>query len=231
MSFATALPHPAALLDQQAADAQRYRALLHELMDMGMGMARSVHGQATAGTRDPAAAHEAARAFDLLSRAVCRTVALARRVTEPLPQRADPAQRRSVRDVKDVRQWSDSELDAALDAEAAEALHAELSERLDAPELGDEIGTRPTAEVVAGICRDLGLGRLRGTHPWTRRTPADVAALCERAARAPDSPPCPAPAGPAQGWSETWRPQPYTEEIGAELAPQLRALAPRIRGP
>ena len=113
----------------------------------------------------------------------------------------------------------------------ADALRAELCERLDGSELDEEIDGRPVGEIIADICRDLGFGRLLGNHPWKRRRPADVRELCASAARAPGSPPWPAPSGTAQGWGETWRSQPYTEEIGAELAPQLRALAPRIRGP
>ena len=64
----------------------------------------------------------------------------------------------------------------------AEALQAELNERLDAPEFDDDLD-RPTAEIIAEICRDLGLDDMPGSHPRKRRTPADVASLHARAAR------------------------------------------------
>ena len=70
MTSATAAPlSPAALLDQQGGDAQHYRALLHELMDVGMGFVRAVREQAAAETGGeemgaPAALREAAVTFD-----------------------------------------------------------------------------------------------------------------------------------------------------------------------
>lgn len=46
-------------------------------------------------------------------------------------------------------------------------------DRLDAPDLEDDITTRPVADITE-ICRDLGRDALPGTHPWTRRTPNDI---------------------------------------------------------
>ena len=73
----------------------------------------------------------------------------------------------------------------------AESLHAELNERLDAPDLDDDLETRPVADIIAEICRDLGLDDMPGAHPRKRRTPADVATLHARAA-APSAGPRPA---------------------------------------
>lgn len=65
----------------------------------------------------------------------------------------------------------------------AEAFYGELSERLDAPDPDDDIRDRPVADVVAYICRDLGLLTLLGNDPWKRRTPAEVATLWARVAK------------------------------------------------
>ncbi len=246
MPSAAALLHPADPADQQAEDAQYYRRVLHELIDMGADLARTVHRQATsqAGAEDPdaAAVHETAVAFDRISRAVRRTIALARKLAEPVPMRADAgsgqtraaARRRILRGVEDAIQ---------REAEGAdvETLEAELRDRLDGPELDDAIGNRPVAEVVTDICRDLGLGTLLGNHPWKRRTPADIAALCARAARPagsqPDAgqpqAPVPAAAPEMPGRFRTWAgPKPYSPEASIELMHKLLELRPpRIRGP
>ena len=63
-------------------------------------------------------------------------------------------------------------------AAEADALREELLDRLDSPELEDEVGDRPVAAIIAEICRDLGLAAPPGADPWKRRGPADVAVLC-----------------------------------------------------
>ncbi len=102
------------------------------------------------------------------------------------------ARKRIIRDVEDTiqRKTKDDE---------AERLHAELLERLDAPDLDDDIDHRPVAEIIEDICRDLGIANYPGAHPWKRRTPADIAILADRAAnttsaraRAAPSPKAPA---------------------------------------
>lgn len=133
-------------------------------------------------------------AFDQLSRNVRRTVMLvqgldkpARPAKDPAPSQApDPARHRTearkriLREVEDVLQrigggygeWPESD----------EVLQAELHERLDTPSLDEDIGNRPVADIIKDICRDLGLAAIPGTRPWKRRTPADIAELCARAA-------------------------------------------------
>jgi hypothetical protein len=61
-------------------------------------------------------------------------------------------------------------------------------DRLDGPDLDGFDLDRPVADLIADICRDLGLAAAPGTHPWKRRTPDDIAILCARAA-APRPPP------------------------------------------
>ncbi len=225
---------PADQTDQQAEDAQYYRRVLHELIDMGVDLARGVHQQATvqAGGEDlgdgPGAptVQDTAAAFDRISRAVRRTVALARKIAEPLPPRADTGQqrvaarRRILREVADVIQ-------RRAEGVEAEAMHAELSERLDAPDLEDDIDGRPVAEIIADICRDLGLAAMPGTRPWKRRTPRDIEALCTRAAQ-PRAVPSPAAVHAAPARAEIGAgPPPLPRDEGADL---LRFTFP-VRGP
>ncbi len=201
---------------QPAADTHYYRQVLHDLIDMGTGFARLLHQQATtpahaapqhpvlppAPTPAPDAAITVAlaAAFDRIARAVRRSIALARSLADPVPPARDPAQHRAtarkriLREVEDAiqrtapnsGQAASNEFDADADDASADALLAELHDRLDAPDLDDDISNLPVADIITEICRDLGLAALPGTHPWKRRTPADLEQLCARAA-APSS--------------------------------------------
>ncbi len=187
-----------------AADTQYYRHVLHDLIDLGAGLARLLHQQATAPAQAapqqpaPPSAPDAlvsiAAAFDRIARAVRRSIALARSLADPVPPARDPAQHRAaarkriLREVEDaIQRTAPSVDDAASDAAdadeaSAEALTAELHDRFDAPDLDEDISHRPVADIIAEICRDLGLASLPGTHPWKRRTPADLEQHCARAA-------------------------------------------------
>jgi hypothetical protein len=145
-----------------------------------------------------------AAAFDRIARAVRRSIALARSLADPIQPARDPARHRAaarkriLREVEDAIQRTapasghgasghaaldGSGADAAdADDDSAEALTAELHDRLDAPDLDEDISHRPVADIITEICRDLGLAALPGAHPWMRRTPADLEHLCARAA-------------------------------------------------
>ena len=149
----------------------------------------------------PCLPSELAIQFDRLARTVRRTVLLVRRITEPVPVRpaarpsVEPpnARRHVMREVEDVIQRR-----AETDQEE-DALNAELLERMDGPDIIEDLGDRPTAAVIADLCRDLGIAHVPGTHPWKRRTPADIALLCARAAATPPPRPKPGPAPPPSG--------------------------------
>ena len=178
--------------------------MVQELLQLGMDHARSVHAHippnpADPANPDPAAAKQAvtlAITHDRIARGIRRGIALIRRLHEPLPplpaERLAAARRRIIREVEDVIQRRPSQPGEQDD------LQAELAERLDSPDLDDDIDHRPIPDIIADICRDLGIAGGPGTHPWKRRTPADIADLCARAARAP----APDPADPAQGRPE-----------------------------
>jgi hypothetical protein len=82
--------------------------------------------------------------------------------------------RRIIREVEDAIQRSSEDNDA-------DTLHAEFLDRLDAPDLDDGLEGHPVADIIADICRDLGIAAPPGTHPWKHRTPEDIASLCARA--------------------------------------------------
>ena len=138
-----------------------------------------------------------AAAFDQIARAVRRCVALAHSIEAPHPLAPDPAshtgrhrttaRKRILRAVEDaIQRPPDTDLDDP------DTLHAELLDRLDAPDLDDDIASRPVEDIIRDILRDLGIEALPGTRPWKRRTPADIAQLNARAT-APTSPYQPSP--------------------------------------
>jgi hypothetical protein len=206
MSAQPAAPEQEAAPDRQAQDADYYRRILHELIDIGTDLARLVHRQAKtqaeATTPDSALSPEPAAdvtiAFDRLSRGIRRSISLARRLDEPAPAPAPPpsglasetriaARKRILREVEDIIQRKAGQTEAG-------SLEAELLDRLDSPDLEDDIAQRPVADIIADICRDLGIAGITGTQAWKRRTPEDIKILCARAAQ-------PAPAGPSSASS------------------------------
>ena len=168
------------LAQQRAADALRHRGVLNEMIDHGAALTRLLVRQAEAQVEaDEAVAvpvADVAVAYERISRAMRRSVMLVQRLGEAPAEVADTrvsARRKIIRVVEDLIQREAS-------GDAADALRAELAERLEGAELEDELGDRPVAEIITDICRDLGLGRpAPGIRPFARRRPEDVAALCD----------------------------------------------------
>ncbi len=262
---------------QQAADAQYYREVLHDLINMGKDFAHLLHQQATAQSAQQAAApapqlteaHPAptlapdaapdltqdfapdagadltqafpsdaapdlTAAFDRMARSVRRSIALARVLGEPVVLASDPAQHRAgvrkriIREVEDaIQHASDNAGRPGAERPDAESLRAELRDRMDAPDLDDDIASRPVAEIITEIRRDLGLASLPGHHPWKRRTPDDIQQLCTRAA-APSRTRQPG-AGPQPG--KPAAPQAAAAPSPATPVPIDLAAIPRATGP
>jgi hypothetical protein len=183
-------PTPAA---QRADELQSCREMLLELAEIGMSIARALPRQVAAAPEGqpptpPDQVVAASVAFDRVARAIRRTVALISRLHEPdsplplLPaaaaERRLAARKRLIRGVEDAIQRE-------ARGDWAEALNVEFRERLDDPDLDDDLGQMPVNEVIAIVCRDLGIAHVPGTHPWKRRTPRDVLDLCALAARPP----------------------------------------------
>ena len=70
----------------------------------------------------------------------------------------DAAERKRVKQTKDrVRRCIEDAIRAETDGADTESLLLDLDERLDDPDILDELGLRPIGVIVAGICDDLGL--------------------------------------------------------------------------
>ena len=99
-----------------------------------------------------------------------------------------PASRTAVRS-RVLRAVQDAIEQRAEDDGHAEHLVREAIERLDRPELVEQLQHRPAAELIEEIVRDLGVAAsLPGVPPGMRRTPRDVAALAAWAAAPPGTP-------------------------------------------
>ena len=105
-------------------------------------------------------------------------------------------------------------------------------ERLDAPDLDDDLAHMPAAEAIAAICRDLGLPTPPGMPPGKRRTPAEAAALAAWAAAPPGASAMPLPRPPPPKPPPQDLPNPAVrgqpQMSDAELA---EAMAKLLRGP
>ncbi len=165
----------------------------------------------------PAASlQDLAAAFDSISRTVRRCIMLAQSLDTPKPSartltpNRTAARKRILRAVEDTLGRQDYD-DSYRDCDPTEALHAELLDRMDAPDLDRDIAIRPIDDIIKDILRDLGLAALPGTRPWKRRTPADIAELNARTA-APSRPAGSVPrepgAEPQDGHPADTRPQP-----------------------
>ena len=187
--------------DSPPADPHGHRAVLHTLIGMGADMARLLHAQAIHQAEaaraavppppTPAMPYQPpattlvalAGAFDRISRAVRRCIALAGHLARPPAPTRDPARNRTAARKRILRQVEDTIHRTAHEGDRAEALNAELRERLDAPDLDWDLATRPIPDIIAELTRDLGLAPAPGgAHPWKRRTPDDIQDLCTRAA-------------------------------------------------
>ena len=217
-------PEPAAdpaadLAAHWPGDAQNYRLVLQELVGIGLQLARRItpptptDADAATPAKPAATTSDDAANYERITRTVGRTILLAHKIAQPLPAPkpapgpapcdrltapgdliAAPgdriaARKRIVREVENTIQRT-SKGDGADDR----ALRAELLERLDAPELDDDIAHRPVAEIIEEIRQDLGLVNRGGAHPFfQRRTPADLRTLHQQAARTCPPPPAPQP--------------------------------------
>ena len=178
-------PNPSPTHDQETQDALFFRDVLHELIAMGMDHTRDVHRESQAPLPNARgklrSAIDYANAHDRLARGIRRSILLARKIFEPLPVRRSPAERRQDGRRAIIRGVEDAIHRRATDDEADE-LTAEFHDRLDSPDLADDLTHRKVDELITEICRDLGLESSPYADPWQRRTPRDLAILRARAA-------------------------------------------------
>jgi len=184
----------------------------------------------------PAASlQDLAAAFDSISRTVRRCIMLAQSLDTPKPPRTPApdrtaartaARKRILRAVEDTLGRQDYD-DSYRVCDPTEALHAELLDRMDAPDLDRDIESRPIDDIIKDILRDLGLAALPGTRPWKRRTPADIAELNARAA-APSRPAGSTPREPGAGPQE---PRPGAAQHSPSPQPDQPATSRAHPGP
>ncbi len=231
------------LHDQAHAQAAQQAAAQPEQQSTPQAQTQATEAQpAPAPASAPAASlQDLAAAFDSISRTVRRCIMLAQSLDTPKRPARTPApnhtadrtaaRKRILRAVEDTLGRQDYD-DSYRVCDPTEALHAELLDRMDAPDLDRDIESRPIDDIIKDILRDLGLAALPGTRPWKRRTPADIAELNARAA-APSRPagstphePGPGPQPPSPSAAQhSPDPQPAQREVGEPAAPAAAASA------
>lgn len=172
---------PINLEEQAAEDAQFFRDILHEVINAGVDHIRIGVAHAKARALDHQAnPAEDAIAYDRVTRSLRRSIMLAQRVTDPAA-----AKRRALAHKQFTRGVEDAIHRSTPDKARRETLQAEFQERLERPDLLEELELRPTKQLVAECCRDLALAG--PAQPYKRRTPADIDRLnaAAKAAAAP----------------------------------------------
>jgi hypothetical protein len=157
MSTATNLTlEPAAdPADWSRSMAEEHRAILGRVARLGEEMLEALVGQAKGGA--VVVQGDVALAFDRVARAVRLTLALRTKLIEDLRERQTAqAARKASAQAGAARILRDVIDDERADKERTERLTAEAAERLRAEDFGDRL-SRPFGEVVAGICRALGV--------------------------------------------------------------------------
>ena len=130
-----------------------------ETLDQAIAADRAYAEAATARETALGRSEAIAGSFERVSRAVRRTVLLAERLERGWARhglrddREGLARRQVARGVADA-------IARGADAERVERLTELAAERLDSL---DDVGGRPAEEIIAEICRDLGLDVVRGT--------------------------------------------------------------------
>jgi hypothetical protein len=181
---------------------ERQLSLLGELAEIGLDVARELGRQAKA-QPDPAALQHIAMAYSRVSRAVRLTLLLQSKLAKDLEEAADaeaedaelfePGYRHKFRVERVVERLIKAEHD---DEDKIDRLAIEAGERLDDEDLYGDVLDKPIGELVALICKDLGL------HPDWSRLAEEAWAQAEIASGAEGSPFLPSPSrgeGPGMG--------------------------------
>jgi hypothetical protein len=181
---------PETKADQLAQDAQYYRRILHRMIDRGDAMAEMIHQKAKAQAEaeaapdaEPTPTPDLTVQLDRVARIVRRCILLAQKIAEPVkaPRPDDAEQRRIAARKQVIRRVEDAIHRDAADHEA-EALHAELLERVESPEFEEDLAQLGIEKVITAMQADMGLLGENSLDHWKRRTPRDIAKLYARAA-------------------------------------------------
>jgi len=171
------------------ARAQHRFEVLRELVEIGMELARDVRRQALEPAEPQSPPIDYSLRFGRIARAVRQTLALEEKFETERRERREKIERARVVDAQvrgTMRKLRVEEIvERVLESESdAERLTDHLHERLEDAEDAD-FADRPLGELVAGICRDLGV--TIDWSVWTDETWGLEAAAAEGAhtARAP----------------------------------------------
>jgi hypothetical protein len=165
------MPCPADEADWARAYAMRQLQMLGELAEIGLDVARALERQAN-GQGAPAVQGDVALAYSRVSRAVRLTLMLQSKLIEDLKAAdkarveigaeaakqaalSDPAYQKKVRVEAIVERVIRAE--RPDDAETLDTLMNDACERLDDEDVYGDLMERPLSELVARICKDLGL--------------------------------------------------------------------------
>jgi hypothetical protein len=226
MSAAATPAEPTPPADPAASDDAYVRETIRALIDAGTRLVQDL-------VAEPTPASTKAEPYERIARAVRRSVLLARHIAEN-PVRT-PAHRRAQARKQIIRAVEDTIDREARNPPRAETLRRELRERLDAPDLEDDIADRPIEDVIAEIRHDLGLGNPLGGRPYPRRTPAALHALAALAAAptgAASRPPFSLPPGPNPAQPDEHDPaQPDDDDHPGGHALPYTLLATLLAGP
>ncbi len=182
----SAQPAPAEPPPEPAAPrTQAFLRFFERAMEIGAELIEECSPAADAARPEPERIPAAQRAenYDRVLRAMRRTALLVEHLEQPAqPSRAQQcaaARKHILRTVEDAIQQS------ARRPADADALEAELRERLEDVRLDDEFLVRPLDDIANELRRDLGIAGQPGARFWKRRTPEDIAVLNARAERRP----------------------------------------------
>ena len=133
---------------------ERHLRLLAELAELGMRLTRTLVAQAE---QTPGAEADPQLAYARLTRSIRQTMALETRLADDQKVRRErqARQHRYERQAQ-VRRRVERAIDADADEADIDDLLCDLNERLSDPDDTD-FTNRPLIEVVASICRDLGV--------------------------------------------------------------------------
>jgi hypothetical protein len=136
--------------------AEQQIGALGELIGIGLKIARAIERQVdevAGGPSSLADLNAAAIAYARVARAVRQSILLQTKLSEERRATGSKAAGLRSRAARIVRRVIEAE---HRDAEQVERLAAEAAERLE-QEFQDEALSRPVAEIIAGVCKDLGL--------------------------------------------------------------------------
>ena len=145
---------PTPLAAQRAENREHYCAALRRIIDRGVAIIEALDPA----DGDPVAT---ARAYHDVARDIRQGIMLADKLAAPIPvPRAEP----------DPRQRIARELQGAIreatTGETAETLERELRERLESPEMAEQLDDRPVEDIILDLRRSFGFLPTR----WPRHT-------------------------------------------------------------